>query len=45
MTPTLKEISFLTPIFFVLFPGIYPSKNVKELGATMGKSIEKEIFI
>ncbi len=45
MAATFKETSCLTPIFFVLFPGIDPTKNVEELGATMGKSIEKGTFI
>ena len=45
MAATFKETSQLTPIFFVLFPGIDPTKNVEELGATMGKSIEKGTFI
>ena len=45
MAATFKETSALTPIFFVLFPGIDPTKDVEELGATMDKSIAKGTFI
>ena len=45
MTVTLKETSYFTPIFLVLFPGIDPIKNFEELGVIMGKSIEKGTFI
>jgi dynein heavy chain len=45
MAATFKETSPLTPIFFVLFPGIDPTKDVEELGATMDKSIAKGTFI
>ena len=41
MNATVKETSYLSPIFFSLFPGIDSNKKVEELGATMGKSIEK----
>ena len=40
MVATFKETTNLTPIFFVLFPGIDPTKPVEELGATMGKTID-----
>ena len=45
MTATVKETSWLFSIFFALFPGIYSNKNIEELGATKGKSIEKGEFI
>ena len=45
MVATFKETTNLTPIFFVLFPGIDPTKPVEELGATMGKTIDAGTFI
>ena len=45
MNATVKETSYLSPIFFSQFPGIDSNKKVEELGATMGKSIEKWTFI
>ena len=45
MNATVKETNYLSPIFFSLFPGIDSNKKVEELGATMGKSIEKWTFI
>ena len=45
MEATFKETTNLTPIFFVLFPGIDPTKPVEELGRTMGKTIDQGTFI
>ena len=45
MEATFKETNNLTPIFFVLFPGIDPTKDVEELGAKMNKSIAAGTFI
>ena len=45
MEATFKETNNMTPIFFVLFPGIDPTKDVEELGAKMDKSIDAGTFI
>lgn len=45
MADTFSETSKLTPIFFVLFPGIDPTVPVEELGKKMGKTIEAGTFI
>ncbi|MCQ2818153.1 MAG: hypothetical protein MJ252_12880, partial [archaeon] len=45
MAATFTETSYQTPIFFVLFPGIDPTKDVEELGATMGKTIANSKII
>jgi dynein heavy chain len=45
MEATFKETNNLTPIFFVLFPGIDPTKDVEALGAKMNKSIAAGTFI
>ena len=45
MEATFKETNNMTPIFFVLFPGIDPTKDVEELGEKMDKSIDAGTFI
>lgn len=39
MVETFKNTSSTTPIFFVLFPGVDPTKDVEDIGKTLGKSI------
>lgn len=45
MNETYKESSSLTPIFFVLFPGVDPTVWVEEQGRKVGKSIQQGSFI
>ena len=39
------ETSYTTPIFFVLFPGVDPTKDVEAMGATMDISIVNGKFV
>ena len=39
MEETFKETSSGTPIFFVLFPGVDPTKEVEEIGLKKGKTL------
>ena len=41
MRETFKNTSSTTPIFFVLFPGVDPTKDVEDIGKTLGKSIQQ----
>lgn len=37
---TMTESSFQTPIFFILFPGYSPSKEVEAYAREIGKTVE-----
>ena len=39
MAETFKDTSSTTPIFFVLFPGVDPTKDVEDIGKSLNKSI------
>jgi len=45
MTQTYDEMNVLTPVFFVLFPGVDPTPDVEKIGADHGKSISDKTFI
>jgi len=39
METTYEESNKITPIFFVLFPGVDPTPDVEKMGAKVGYSI------
>ena len=41
---TFKETNSITPIFFVLFPGVDPTPDVERVGATLGITIANGKF-
>jgi dynein heavy chain len=42
---TYDEMNTQTPVFFVLFPGVDPTKDVEKIGAMKGKTEENQKFI
>lgn len=45
ISDTFKETNNLTPIFFVLFPGVDPTKDVEDQGEKVGKTSVAGTFI
>lgn len=45
MNSTFAESECTIPMFFVLFPGVEPTKDIRELGAKHNKSISDQTLI
>lgn len=44
MNKTYSIMSTMIPVFFVLFPGVDPTKDVEAVGMPLGKSINEGTF-